>query len=561
MLKRFVVLSLALILVVTAFVGCAGNEPTPQDNQGDQGDGGTAPEQVLNWNLGADPKTLDPQLNSASDGGYVINNIFEGLMREVNGELQPAAAERYEVSEDGLTYTFYIREDAKWSDGEPLTAQDFEYAWKRALDPETASEYAFQMYYIKNGQEYFNGEASRDDVAVKAIDEKTLEVTLVAPTPYFLSLTSFYTYMPVRQDAVEQDPEGWAKNPEIAISNGPFKLAEYTTGDKIILEKNEYYWNADSVKLDKIVATMIVDESTILTAYESGDLHAIDTMPNQEIPRLIAEDPTFKIFPQIGTYYYVFNVDKEPTNDPKVRRALALAIDRKAIVEQVTKAGQEPATGFVPGVLTLSDGTSFREAAGDYGINPNGANVEEAQKLLAEAGYPNGEGFPTIEVLYNTSEGHKAIAEAIQEMWKQNLGIDVTLTNQEWAVFQDTRHSGNFNIARSGWIGDYNDPMTMLDLWTSYSGNNDAQWRWKEYGHDNNLNPENEEFDKLIEEAKTTTGEERDQAMLEAEKIMMDEMITLPIYYYTDPVMVKENVVGWEKTVLGHWYFGNAEIQ
>ena len=571
MFKRSFALLLVLVLVIGAFAGCAQQgqpedteEPKQEETKENVQEPTTEEEMIFTWNLGSEPKTLDPQLNSASDGGHVINNTFEGLMREVKGKLVPATAESYEVSDDGLTYTFKIREDAKWSDGKPVTAHDFEYAWKRALNPETASEYAFQMFYIKGGQEYFEGEGKVEDVAIKTIDDRTLEVTLNGPTPYFLNLTSFYTYMPARKDIVEKDPEGWAKNPETAISNGPFKLAEYATGDSLVLVKNENYWNAEAVKLDKIVGTMIVDSSTELTAYESGDIDAADNPPVQEIPRLLAEEPSFQILPLLGTYYYIFNVDKEPTNDVRVRKALTYAIDRKAITEQVTKAGQLPATGYVPEGLYLSDGRQFREVAGDYGIDPNKAMVEEAQKLLAEAGYPNGEGFPKLELVYNTSEGHKAIAEAIQEMWKQNLGIEVELTNQEWAVFQDTRHQGNFEIARAGWLGDYSDPMTFLDMWTSYSGNNDAQWRWKEsevFPHDKTLNPSNKEFEELIEKSKLVTGEERDNALLEAEKILMEEMIVMPIYYYTDPTMVKEYVKGWEKTPLGHWYFGNAYIE
>lgn len=267
----------------------------------------TREENVLYWNLGADPKTVDPGLNSANDGGHVVNNTFEGLMREVGGELVPAMAESYEVSEDGMTYTFHLR-DAKWSDGQAVTAGDFEYAWKRALSPEVASEYGFQMFYIKGAQEFYEGMGTMEDVAIEVIDDKTLKVELTGPTPYFLDLTSFYTFMPVRQDVVEQDPEGWAKNPEMTISNGPFVLTEYKTGDKIVLEPNEYYWDRDAVKIDKIEAFMIVDESTQLTAFESGELDIIDNIPNQEIPRLLAEDDRFEIKPLVGTYYYIFNV-------------------------------------------------------------------------------------------------------------------------------------------------------------------------------------------------------------------------------------------------------------
>ncbi|SHH61026.1 peptide ABC transporter substrate-binding protein [Clostridium grantii] len=262
----------------------------------------------LAWNLGSDPKTLDPQLNSASDGGDVLTNLYEGLMRDVKGKIVPAMAESYEVSEDGLVYTFKLR-DAKWSDGKAVTAGDFVFGWKRAMDPATASEYSFIMESasIKGAAEFIAGTGTADEVGVKALDDKTLEVTLTTPTEYFLGLTGFYTFMPVREDVV--DAEGiWAKDPAKAISNGPFKLAEYKSGDKIVLVKNENYWNADSVKLNTINASMIVEESTMLTAYQNNELDIIDTMPSAEIAKLQAEDPTFKVLPQIGTYYYMFNL-------------------------------------------------------------------------------------------------------------------------------------------------------------------------------------------------------------------------------------------------------------
>lgn len=541
MFKKKISLLLVLMLVFVSLVGCG--EEAPAEPTGDQ-------VSLLRWNLAAEPKTIDPQLNSSSDGGHVINNTFEGLMREVNGELEPGIAESYDLSEDQKTYTFHLR-DAKWSDGKPVTASDFEYAWKRAIDPQLKpepSEYAFQMFYIKGAQDFFEGKGKIEDVGIKSIDEKTLEVTLVAPTEYFLDLTSFYTYMPVRKDVVEKDAAGWARTPETAVSNGPFKLTEYAMGDKLILEKNENYWNVAEVKIDKIEAVMIVEQSTQLTAYESDELDVIKDPPVQEIPRLQKEDPTFQIRPLVGTYYYIFNVTKAPTDNVKVRKALTMAIDRKAITEKITKAGEIPATGFVPPALVDAKEEEFRKVAGDYGIDPNTAQVEEAKKLLAEAGYPDGKGFPSIEVIYNTNEKHKAVAEAIQAMWKENLGIEVKLANQEWAVFQDTRHNGNFTVARAGWLGDYADPMTMLDLWTSYSGNNDTQWK-------------SEEYDALIEKSKEITGEGRFKLLYDAEKMMMDEMIVMPIYYYTQPVMVKEKVKNWQMTKLGHWFFGHAAIE
>jgi len=543
LLKKILAILLTLVMITVSLAGCGRGSNT--DENGGTPDGGTKVEQVLRWNLGAEPKTIDPQLNSANDGGHVINNTFEGLYREINGELVPAMAERHEVSDDLITYTFYLR-DAKWSDGKPVTAHDFEFAWKRALDPNLASEYAQQLFYIKGAQEYYEGNGSRDDVAVRALDDKTLQVELIAPTAYFLDLTTFYTYMPVREDVVDNDGI-WARTPEKAICNGPFKLGEYKPGDRLVLVKNENYWNAENVKLDKVIATFITEQSTMLTAYESDELDIIDDVPIAEIPRLQAEDPTFHIYPLLGTYYYIFNVKKSPVDDVRVRKALTLAIDRRAICETILKGGQVPATGFVPPGLRDEEGNDFREVAGDYGIDPNAALVEEARKLLAEAGYPNGEGFPTIEVLYNTSESHKIIAEAIQEMWKQNLNINVTLGNQEWNVFQDTRHQGNFTVARGGWTADYSDPMSFLDLWTSYSGNNDAHWYVEEY-------------DKLIDESKLLTGQERFEKLYQAEKMMMDDFIVMPIYYYTDILMVKERVEGFYRTILGHHWLGDIQI-
>jgi len=511
---------------------------------------------VLTFNLGADPKSVDPQLNSATDGGIVVNNTFEGLMRmNADGIAMPGTAESYEVSEDGKTYTFKIREDAKWSDGQSVKASDFEYAWKRALDPMVASEYSFQLFYIEGGQDYFNGKAGVEGVGIKSLDDKTLEVTLVSPTPYFLALTTFYTFMPVREDVVAKKPEGWAKDPELTVSNGPFVITEYSPSDKIILKPNENYWSADSVELDEIIFTEVVEATTALTAYENGEIDVLTSVPNQDIPRLQLEDDTFSIEPYLGTYYYIFNVDKEPTDNVDVRKALTYAIDRTAIVEQVTKAGQKPASGFVPTGLSDSEGNDFRETAGDYGISAT-ADIEKAKEYLAKAGYPDGEGFPTLTLMYNTNESHKAIAEAVQSMWKKNLGIDVQLMNQEWAVFQDTRHVGNFEIARAGWIGDYADPMTFLDLWTSYSGNNDAQWKWTTEGKF----PENKEYDKAIEDSKVSLGTERDELLHKAENLLMDNMVTMPIYYYTGTVMVNESVKGWERDILGTWYLGNVKL-
>ncbi len=554
--KRSLALLLTVMLVAAVFIGCGSdtnNEPaaddnstpaTDTDNSGDTASGSdnepadepadSNVEQVLYWNVGSEPKTIDPGLNAASDGGDVINNMFEGLMREVSGKLEPAMAESYTMSDDGLVYTFTLRDGLKWSDGQPLTAHDFEYSWNRVLAEETASEYAWIF-----------DEANVD--TFKAVDDRTFEVTLKAPTPYFLGLTAFYTFFPVRQDAVEAGPDGaWAIDASKSIVNGPFKLESYVGGDRIILVKNENYWNADKVKLERIEGLMIVQASTALTAYNGGTIDALSEVPTEEIPTLLAEDPTFYILPQDGTYYYSFNTTKAPLDDIKVREALSLAIDRQAIVDTVTKGGQTPALNMVAPTSYDANGDLFSEKLGAFDLAPT-AQVEKAQQLLADAGYPNGEGFPEMEVIYNTNEGHKKIAEAIQEMWRQNLNIDVKLTNQEWAVFQDTRKEGNFEVARSGWLGDYSDPMTYLGMFLSDSPMNYPQWKSADY-------------DRLIEEAKTAPGQERFDKLYEAASLMEADYINMPIYSYTNAIMVKDKVKGWEMNTRSTWWFGYAEI-
>lgn len=536
-MKRILALTLTAVLGMSLLSGCSSNNA-----------GGSEVAQKVVHNLGADPASIDPALNEAVDGSQVLQNAFEGLTRTDAME-QPIAgiAESWDISEDGLTYTFHLR-DSNWSDGEPLVAGDFEYAWKRALDPKTAAGYAYQMYYLKNGQKANAGDLSTDEVGVKAIDDKTLEVTLESPTPYFLQLTAFPTYFPVRKDIVEADPEGWALNVETYISNGPFKLEEWTHNDVLRLVKNENYYDAENVKLDEIEYVMIVEGSTAFSAFQSGELDYTENVPSDQISELqAAGDSNFQIFPYIGTYFYCFNMNNDLMKDVKVREALSLAIDREAIVTNVTKGGQLPANGFVSEGIATSTGESFRTLAGDYGV-PVNADVEKAKQLLTEAGYPDGAGFPELEILYNTSDNHKAIAEAIQEMWKQNLGINVTLRNEEWKVFQENRKNGNYEVARHGWIGDYADPMTFLEMWITGAGVNDAKYA-------------NPEYDKLIDGSKYVSGEERDNMLKEAEALLAKDLPIMPIYYYTNPAMMRTTIKDAPKSSLGPVFYRNAYVE
>ena len=341
MKKRLLALTLVAAMGISLFAGCGGNT--------DGGDTGAAGGGVVTHNLNSEPKSIDPALNTGVDGHQVIIGVFEGLCRlDERDQGIPGIAESWDISEDNLTYTFHLR-DAKWSDGQPIKASDFVYAWKRAVDPATAAEYGYQMYYLKNGEAINNGEKPVDELGVKAIDDKTLEVTLENITPYFLQLTAFPTYMPVREDVVSADPEGWALNMDTYIGNGPFKVQEWKHDDVLKLVKNENYYDADKVKLDGIDYVFIVEASTAVSAFESGEIDYMEAVPAEKIAVLEeANDENFKILPYLGTYFYIFNMNQEPVNNLKVRKALSLAINRTDIVEQVTKAGQVPATGFVP---------------------------------------------------------------------------------------------------------------------------------------------------------------------------------------------------------------------
>jgi oligopeptide transport system substrate-binding protein len=559
---RIMALIMTAIMTGTLLLGCT----KTKGNEGEKpGDSNTpvveeTVEQKIVYNLGADPKTIDPQLNSAVDGSTIIHNAFEGLMREdENSKIVPGTAEKYEVSDDGTVYTFHIRKDAKWSDGKPVVAGDFEYAWKRALNPEVAAEYAYQLFYIKNGAAYYNQEkiggkvATAEDVGVKVIDENTLEVTLEAPVPYFLSLAAFPTYFPVRKDIIEGNEEKWTLKPDTYISNGPFKMSEWKEKESITFVKNENYWDAKNVKLETLEVKLIDDQITYLNAFKSGEIDVIESPPQAEIPTLLDEG-TAKIYPYLGTYFYVVNVsDKakdvdpkaaEALSNPKFRKALSLAIDKQLIVDKVAQGGQTPATSYVPAGILDSIGTEFQK---DY--SSKGANIEEAKKLLAEAGYPNGEGAPTITFTFNTDQGHQNIAQAVQDMWKTNLGINVELKNEEWAVFQDTRNNFQYSIARHGWIADYNDPMTFLDMWTTGNGQNNAGYS-------------NKEYDKLIAQAKVELDDaKRTELLHKAEDILMDESPIIPLYYYTNVLCIDKNVKGTYKSPLGQMEFRDAYVE
>lgn len=540
-LRKICAVALTLTLGMSVLAGC-GNK--------DSADSG----RKLIYNLGEDPETLDPTLNTSSGAGSIIDNAFEGLMRlDENEKAIPGVAEKMEVSDDQLVYTFTLRKDAKWSDGEAVTAKDFEYSWVRALTKDTAAEYNYQLFYIKNGEKFYNGEASREDLGIEVVDDHTLKVTLEAPTAYFPELTAFTTYFPEREDIVTANPEGWATEPETYVSNGPFKLVQWDMKDQLIFEKNENYWNKKEIKLPGIVWKLVTDQNTAYASLKSGDFDMVDTVPPAEIENGKNEG-LVTIYPNLATYMLVLNVGKQDglsedvkrvLSNEKVRKALNLVIDRKAIVENVTKSGQVPAYSFVPKGILNEKGEDF--ASKKY-YDAETPNIEEAKKLLAEAGYPEGKGLPTLEFMYNTEGDHKLIAQAIQQDWAK-IGVNVELTNQEWKVFLNSRQQGQYQIARHGWSGDYVDPMTFLDLWVTGGGNNDAGYS-------------NAEYDKLVADAKKEADpDKRWELMRKAEDIIMEEMPIIPLYYYTKVKGAKPEVKGVRVSTLGHVFFDKAYIE
>ncbi|MGL4392215.1 MAG: peptide ABC transporter substrate-binding protein [Fusobacteriaceae bacterium] len=538
-MKKFLVVVTSFLLLVLFVVGC--------------GKSGSGSAQRVTLNIGGDPKTIDPQKNTTVEGTDITVAVFEGLYSgSKNGNPVPAVAESVKISKDGKVYTFKLRKDAKWSDGKPVTAQDFEYTFKRGADPATMAEYAYQFFYIKNAEKFNQGKASRDDVGVKSLDDYTLQVTLENPTPYFLGLVGQAVYYPVRKDIVEKDPEGWTLKAETFIGNGPFKMVKIAPKEGFEFVKNENYWDKANVKLDELKFTTIADENTYLNAFKKGEIDVFDTPPLAEIPNLL-KDGTAKLNPYLASYFYAVNVSGKNVppevakflGNAKVRRALALAIDRKMIVEEVLRGGQIPGTSFVPKGIVSSDGKEFTTK--QY-FSPTG-NVQEAKKLLAEAGYGDAKKMPTISIKYNTLSSHATVAQAIQDMWKKNLGVNTELKQEEWAAFISSRVGQNYEVARHGWTADYNDPMTFLDLWVSSGGNNDAKYNSPAY-------------DKYIKMAKSeSNATKRTKLLHDAEDVLMKDMPIIPLYYYTRVVCANPKVKNWYLSPLGEYNFKNAYVE
>ena len=529
-------LLLAIVFAMSMFLAaCGGGEDTDGDTNDTEetddtdaadGEEELADVQELSVNIKTEPPSLHPGTSTDTTSSAVLDQVFEGLTRvNQDGEVEEGMAESWDISDDELTYTFHLREDATWTNGDPVTANDFEYAWKWVLDPENAdTDYAYQLYPIKNAEDAKENDGSLDDVGITAEDDHTLVVELEQPTEYFLELTAFYTYYPIHEE-ITSDNKDWATDAgEDYVSNGPFELISWDHKDNIVIEKNEDYWDADTVKLETITMHMIDEESTALQMYENDDLDWIgdptDSVPLAAIPTM-KEAGELEISDRAGVYYYSFNTEEEPFDNVNIRKAFALSLDRTSIVENITQGEQKPAMALVPPSI-------FEEnEEGYFADNDVDTAKEYLEEGLEELGIDE---LPTVKLSYNTDEGHEAIAQAAQDIWKKELDVEVELNNEEWNVFLDSMGEGDYQVGRMGWIADFNDAINFLEIFETVGGNNYTNWEDKEYQELNKASREELDPDK------------RREILREAEEIYMDYMPIAPVYFYTNLYAHKDNV-------------------
>ena len=513
---------------------------------------------------GSNPETLDPALNSAIDGANTIITIFEPLLLiNENNEVVGGQAESWETSEDGLTWTFTMRDGLKWSDGTDLNAKDFEYSFKRMVDPNTAAPYAETCLGMIDGFEEAAGfpdadgnptaEPNPDALNVKASDDgKTLTIVLSYPCSYFDKMAAFATMSPVQQATIEANGDAWCTSPDTFVSNGPYMITDWTPSERIVLTKNPNYvggWDSSKIVSDTITLLLLEDSSASYAAYNSGEAQLIKDVPTDEIPSLTkAEDGgDFYVDTILGTYYVSLNLQRDAFKDAKVRKALSLSIDRDYVANTIMQGTYSAADSIVgPGIVDESgyfhDNGNAPYISADYE-----ANLAEAKKLLEEAGYPNGEGYPTIEYSTNDAGYHVPLAEYLQQAWG-DLGITLTINKMEWSSFTPARRAGEYDVARNGWVMDYNDPSNMLDLFCSGNGNNDGKYS-------------NPDFDAAIDASRVADSAEHFAQLHKAEDILMEDMGCLPIAYYNDYWLQSPTLKGTWHSPYGYWYLQYGYIE
>jgi oligopeptide transport system substrate-binding protein len=492
-------------------------------------------ETVLHRGNGAEPETIDPHKSTGVPEANIIYEYLEGLVTYAeNGDIAPGVATNWEISDDGLTYTFHLREDAKWSNGDPVTAEDFVYSFRRAVDPKTASDYAPIMGVIKNAEDIIAGKVAPDQLGAEAIDPHTFKVSLNGPTPYFIGLVRHHIAYPVHRATVEKFGDQWTR-PGNAVGNGAYTISEWTPQSSLTLVKNPTFHDAANVKIDKIVFYPTEDLAEELKRFRAGELDVTYDIPSDQIKWAEKNMPKeFHNTPYFGTYYYVVNLTKEPLGkDLRLREALALAIDRETLTDKITQGGELPGYNWVPPGVP-----GYTPQYVDWKDLPQAEKNKKAKELLKEAGY--GPDKPLeLELLYNTSENHKKIAVAVAAMWKQVLGIKVNLVNQEWKVYLETRDQKQFQVARAGWIGDYVDPTNFLDLFLSNAGErNDAGYNSATYD------------DLQKKAAQTSDLAARAKLLEEAERTFLHDLPLIPIYTYTTQHMISQKVEGWQDNIL-----------
>ena len=566
-MKKSFALILALTLILTLFAACGNNNsaspsasastapsasaPAPSDENAapTESTAPAAPKQLV-VQIGPNPETIDPALNSSVDGANYELFAFDCLLNiDKDNKVIPGSAESWDVSPDGLLWTFHLRKDLKWSDGSPLTANDFVYSWKRVADPNTAAPYGETVLGMVKGYAEAS-EGNIDALAVKATDDNTLVVELAHPCAYFDKLAAFQVLSPVNQATIEKNGDAWATQPESYICNGAFYIQEWVPSSYILFAKNPNYWNASAIKLDTIKCLLIEDPNASYAAWQKGDTMMIKDVPTAEIPSLQG-NPDFYIEPLLGTYYISLNDQKPEFSDPRVRMALSLAIDRAYISETLTEGVYTPAPNFIGTGVADWDGSPFMDNANGgkpyIDINDHEGNVARAKQLLAEAGYPEGKGLPVITYSINNAGYHKIIAEYVQQAWKE-IGITVNVDVVEWATFTPMRRAGDYQVSRNGWLFDYNDPSNMLELLVSTNGNNDGKYNSAEY-------------DALMAKAAAEPNAEvRSTYLHQAEDVLMADAACIPVAYYNEFYLQSSVITGSWHSPYGFWYFQYADI-
>jgi oligopeptide transport system substrate-binding protein len=534
-----VLTSVTLLSLVVA--GCFGGDSNRSSTDRDVDKAAALiDDQILFVGNGAEPEGLDPHIVTGVPEHHILTALFEGLVGMNAADLSPipAVAESWEMSADKLEYTFHLRSDAKWSNGDALTAGDFAFAWQRVLMPELASEYAYMLYPMKNARAYAEGEIDDfSQVGVEVIDDQTLKVILENPTPYFLQLHIHYSWFPIHRATIEkfgkidQRNTAWTRVGNI-VSNGPFKLTRWEPNNVLETRTNEYYWNKDSMKLKGVNFYPVSNEQTEERMFRAAELHLTENVHISRVPTFQKENPAMiRTDPWIGSYFYRINTQRKPFDDKRVRKALAMSVDRDSITTHIMQGGETSAYTLTPPNL------NGYTAEAKIPFDPEGARA-----LLAEAGFPGGNGFPEFSILYNTSEKHKIIAVAIQQMWKEHLGVDVTLVNQDWKVYlsSTSNQSMDFDISRAGWIGDFVDPINYIELFTTGNGNNRTGWS-------------SEAYDEYVAQSFIAdTQEERFELFQKAEAILADEVPLIPIYIYTRAFLIAPEIKNFEGNLLGY---------